>query len=361
MKLSALEQGDPRVAGLMRVGLGAISLVATLGAAREYLALGYFGDTLHVPYFAWLSPPARIVFASLLTLRVLSSVLVLLGMRARPALLFLGLSGLYILLLDRLQFHHNRYALALLSLLLAFSECTARFSLIHPRRDRPIDVWALRLIGAQLSLIYLASGMSKLLDPDWRGGVVLAQRILAFGHRAVQMHVPASLVDALASPRGSSLLAKATIATELFLALGLWSRRTRPIALWLALVFHLTIEVTSRVESFSWLMLVGLLCFVTHDNHARALRYDAARRSARWLAAMVRRLDWLGRFDVRAWETDEFATGRSWLITDRTGALLGGVHAAAALARAIPVLFLFWGPLAFFAGFQQRGALERRR
>ena len=104
----------------------------------------------------------------------------------------------------------------------------------------------MRLLQLQLTLIYLTSGGSKLLDADWRSGVVLADRVVRYGSRAIALGVPHAIVDFLRSPLGGHLMAKGTIATELGLAVLLWVPRTRRLAAWAGIVFHVTIDLDDR-------------------------------------------------------------------------------------------------------------------
>jgi hypothetical protein len=90
---------------------------------------------------------------------------------------------------------------------------------------------------------------------------VLLERFHLYGSQAIAAGVPAALMNALAQPAAASLLAKGAIATELFLAFGLWPVRTRLFALCWGTGFHLVIEATSRVESFTWLVLASYLVF----------------------------------------------------------------------------------------------------
>ena len=129
-------------------------------------------------------------------------------------------------------------------------------------------------------------------------------------------------------------LAKLAIATELFLAFGLWRPRTRAFALWWGVMFHLTIEATSRVEIFTWLSLTVYVLFATPDVRARRLVGDP--NSA--LVRVVRGLDWLDRFEVD--------TGPTIAVIDRDGTRRTGLGAAVGIARAIPMFFPLWLPLA---------------
>jgi hypothetical protein len=205
----------------------------------------------------------------------------------------------------------------------------------------------------QVALVYLASGGSKLLDPDWRDGLVLADRFSRYAYQALDRGVPQSVVDAFSTPAATSALAKAAIATELFLVIGIFDKRTRILALWWGTLFHLTIEVTSKVEIFTWLTLTMYALFATPDVRARKLYFDPSRPRGRLYARVVRLLDWLARFEVKAWTPDDLKQGHSIVIVRRDGTRATGIRALAMCT--LPVLFPLWAPLAFVASFTKGG------
>jgi len=255
------EEGDVSVLGLARVAFGLLLLANAVRALRE-LGRGYFGEAFHWPLLPEALVPSRSHYASIVAAQLLLALLVVAGRwRAREALLASALLGAYVLLCDRLQFHHNRWALFCQCLLLSFAPCDRSFR-FGPRLPCVGPLWAARLVGLQLSIIYVASGGSKLLDPDWRSGLVMLERFHLYASQAIAAGVPASIMETLARPAMASVLAKGAIATELFLAIGLWPARTRLFALCLGTAFHLVIEATSRVESFTWLVLASYLVFV---------------------------------------------------------------------------------------------------
>ncbi len=358
------ETGDVHVLALARVALGVLLFWQCLDVARELARDGYFGDGFHMPFLPEVLVPSNSVYKATLAARLVLGALVAIGYFARPALLGSAVLGGWALLCDRVHFHHNRYALLCFAFLLAFSPCDRALAIIssspNVERARIGALWAQRLAGLQLSIIYLASGGSKLLDADWRGGLVIGDRFARFGHQALERGVPARLVETLSQPLATSALAKLAIATELFLALGLWSKKTRVFALWLGLMFHLTIEVTSNVELFTLLSLTIYILFATPDFRARKLRYDPTGRRGKIYARLVGALDWLARFEIRAWEPDGLRKGHALVIVDRDGARATGVRALAMVARCVPVLFPFWPLLALVARFKRGGETSAR-
>lgn len=268
--------GDVTLLGAVRVVMGALLLSSDIRAARE-LANGYFGDAFHWPFLPEALVPSRTVYAAAVAVQLVLAVLVILGPWARNALLGSAALGTYVLLCDRLEYHHNRWALCCYAALLAFSPCDRSFRVGASPGPHMGPLWAAGLAQLQVSIIYLASGGSKLLDPDWRSGRVLLERFRLYGGQALDAGVPGWIVDRISTPGLAGALAALAIVTELFLAVGLWSRRTRLFALAWGIGFHLVIEATSRVEGFTWLTLAAYLLFVNTDDRARnvALRVVA--------------------------------------------------------------------------------------
>lgn len=352
------ELGDVYLLGAVRVALGLLLFANGLRAARE-LKDGYFGDVFHWPMVPESLVPSLTTYQVLVAAQLLLAVLVVSGYWARAALFVSALAGIYVLLCDRLQFHHNRWALFCYSLLVAVSPCDRSFCVAgDPADARIAPLWAARLAQLQLSIIYVASGGSKLLDADWRSGLVVVERLRLYGQQAVARGVPQGLVEWLSEPDVASALAKLAIATELFLAIGLFDRRTRIFALWWGIYFHLVIEATSRVEGFTWLTLAIYLLFATPDVNARKLFYDSSRLRAKMVARSVSLLDWLARFEVKAWAPDAVKKGHTVVVVGRDGTHATGVRALAMIARATPLLFPLWAPLAFLASFTKGGDLS---
>ena len=354
------EIGDAHVLGVIRIAMGLMLFVQALEAARTLLDQGYFGDVFHLPFIpeAWV--PSRPVYVGLVAARVLLAVLVTIGHRARGALFASALLGLHALLCDRLSYHHNRYALLCFAFLLAFTPCDRALSITPNFPDQTGPRWAVRLAQVQVALIYLASAGSKLLDPDWRDGHVILDRFARYGGEAIARGIPPRVVEAFSQPLVTSALAKLAMSTELFLAVALFSRRWRVFALWWGLMFHLTIEVTSKVELFTWLTLTSYAFFVTPDLRARKFFFDPSRPRGKWIARAVMGLDWFARFEMRPWAPDHLRKGHAIVVVRRDGSRATGIRALTMVARCTPLLFPLWVPLALVASFTKGGDASAR-
>jgi hypothetical protein len=269
------EERDAYLLGLLRAALGLLLFLNTGRAILELTNGGYFGDFFHLPLWPESLVPTRALYTALLGLEAGAAVLGFLGVWSRGALLTSASIGLFLLGCDRLQYHNNRYALLLLGFLLAFTPCDRSFliakrTLALPPAERVAPTFARRLFQIQVSLVYLSSACGKLIDADWRGGQVLRLRFMSVAPfwAAKGLHLPAFVENCLASPWLGSAAAKVAICTELWIALGLWFPRTRRAALWVGVMFHFWIEVSARVELFSYVMCASYLAFVRPELRA---------------------------------------------------------------------------------------------
>ncbi len=354
------EERDAYVLGLLRL---ALSVLLLLNGARLILELkngGYFGDFFHLPVWPEALVPSAAEYALLLAVQAVAALFAFFGLWPRGSLLLASSVGLFLLGCDRLQYHNNRYALLLLGFLLAFTPCD-RALLIARRRPHTLPLhariaptFARRLLQIQVSLVYLSSACGKLLDSDWRGGQVLHLRFesVAPFWASHGVPLPAWVARALSSAVLGSFAAKLAISTELFIALGLWFPRTRRAALWVGVLFHFWIEVSARVELFSWIMGASYLAFVTPELRERRFEYDPENQRGRALARLLHWLDWCARFEIAPRKASEPSAG-AYRVVGRDGVAARGLRGAALLAQATPLLFPFWLPLELLAKLEK--------
>ena len=366
------EERDALVLGLLRLSISALLFFNGLRLVLEFLRGGYFADYFHMPLIAEAWLPNHAGYGLLLALQALAALCAFFGLWPRESLFTASSLGLYLLLCDRLQYHNNRYALLLLAFLLAFTPCDRSFVLVRgrqhtlPREQRIAPTFARRLFQIQVSLIYLGSTAGKLFDADWRSGQVLFMRYARAAELiARQGHpLPAWVLVVFTSTWFASLAAKAAICGELSIALGMWVPRVRRLALWLGVVFHISIELTANVELFSWLMLAAYFAFVTPEVRERRFEFAVGNARAERLARFVQLFDWCARFErsslapAGAHEARSTTTeGAAFYVTNREGRRASGALGMAQLAEAIPLLFPLWLPLSLYAKLTtKRGA-----
>lgn len=249
------DRADLRLVGVMRVLFGAIVIRhfwPTLTAERLP------PERFMAPWWGWLPVPDAATYRLLVWAGVAAGVLMIVGLASRVATATALATVAYLLVLDATEFSHNRAFLVWILFGLALSPTDRSYALdawLARRRGRPRCTigftWPVLLLRIVTSSVYLTSATTKLLNPDWVSGRVLWDRTLV-----AEDLIPAAfdgvVHDVLVSRWFFALLSPAALATEFFIGVGLWFVRTRRWALLAAVCFHLAIEVTASVQTFSY-------------------------------------------------------------------------------------------------------------
>lgn len=288
-------------------------------------------ERFHVRWWAWLPEPSPSTYRVLLWIGVIAGAAMALGWAARIANVVALAVVSYLLFVDMTGFAHNRGFLVWILFGLALSPRGPIVGL-WPRASRPGNetgvLWPMMMLRVIVSSVYLTSGLTKLANPDWRDGLVLWDRMVRLEHL---IPFDGWIHDVLISRWFYELLSPTAIATELFIGVGLWLPRTRLAAIWIALVFHGSIEIVASVQTFSYSAIAALLLWVTPSTRDREL-LAAPRRMRR----VVQHLDWLHRFAPVAQDPVEADTT---LLVDRDGTLRWGRDAELTVLSRLPLLF----------------------
>jgi len=330
-----------RSLALLRVLAGPIVLLHLQPFLSDALDGRIYSDAFYEPYASWYPELPEAVYVGLLFLGALAAIAMSIGLLTRVATATTFAVVAYNLFLSTTHFHNNRAYLVIVLGLLAVAPCGRELSMdawLRRRRGLPAldptaPAWPLWLLRFECSAIYGASGLSKLLDPDWFGGTVTWQRVSRARGDLQAWHIPDWAISALTDRGFHTGAAKVIVLTELFIATGLWWPRTRYAAVWVAVIFHVTIEASASVQVFSLLGIAVLLVWAVPSTRDRVLRVDPRRR--RW-AAVVRSLDWLARFRV-----EEAPPGSPPEVVDRDGTRLRGGPAIAFTLSRLPLTAWF--------------------
>lgn len=327
---------DPRGLVILRMAVGPLVLLHLIPSLVETTA-----EHFTLPYAGWYPVVPPDVRRVVLWLTIAAAVAVSLGLLTRVAAWVTALGVGWNLFLSQTYFHHNRAFLLILLIGVAVLPTGASLSL-----DRLLGVpavlstgggrrLALSVLRAEVALVYLASGFSKLVAADWWGGTVTLIRVERYAADLTE-RIPGWVLDLLVSPGFHVWAAKAIVLTELFIGAGLLWPRTRLGAVWVAVWFHLAIEATADVQVFSLAAICALVIWVTPASRDRVLLLGTD--SHRATAGAVRWFDWTGRFRVGGHR----ATG--WRVVDRGGSLRRGGHARWLVLSRLPTTFIVAAP-----------------
>jgi len=341
-----------RAMALLRVLVGPIVLLHLRPILGDAMDGRIYRDHFHEPYASWYPELPRALYNGVLWLGAVAAVAMTLGVLARAATITAWAVVTYDLFLSTTNFHNNRAYLVIVLAALAVTPCDRELALDArwraARRARrglpPLPTaspgWPLWLLRFEAATVYGASGLSKLIDGDWFGGTVTWHRLVLVRDRLEASVLPPWAIDILTERSFHTVAAKVIVLTELFIAAGLWSRRARDAAVWVAVCFHVAIQLSARVQVFSYLAIAALVIWAVPATRDRVVTIDPAVPAHRRLARALAALDWLARFEVR-----DGAAGGALAVTDRDGTVTYGWRAVARIASRLPLTAWFALPV----------------
>jgi hypothetical protein len=347
---------DLRALALLRAPVGILALVHLWPFLDDALAGRIYRDTFTEPYASWYPELPRGAYTGLLAVGVAAAAAMTVGLVTRLATAVTFGVIAYNVFLSTTHVHNNRAYLMIILAGLAVVPCGRELSLDawwQVRRGLSVvpavgPAWPLWLLRFEASVVYGASGLSKLLDPDWFGGTVTWHRAVRVHDQVVASPLPGWAVTLLEDRSFHTFAAKVIVLTELFIALGLWSRRTRYAAVWVAVCFHVAIQVSASVEVFSYLAISALVIWAVPSSRDRVLAVDRSSPWHRRLGDAVAGLDWLARFRVV-----DGPAGSPVTLTDRDGRVVRGSAAVAVVLSRLPVTAWFALPALLLPGVRR--------
>ena len=346
-----------RALALLRVLIGPVVLLhlrPILDAAR---AGRIYRDSFYEPYVNWYPELPRDLYVAMLWVAVVAALAMTIGLFTRVATVTAFVIVTYNVFLSTTNMHNNRAYLMIVLAALAAAPSGRELSVdAWVRRVRglpPLPTtspgWPLWLLRFEAATVYAASGFSKLIDRDWFSGIVTWHRVVLVRDRVDASVLPSWAVDVLTDRSFHTVAAKLIIATELFIAVGLWSRRTRYAAVWVAICFHIAIELSAEVQVFSFLAMAVLVIWAVPSTRDRVLLLDPGAASQRRFARVVRGLDWLARFRVE-WGP----SGTPVSLVERDGRVVAGGWALCRVLSRLPVTAWFTLPVLLLPGARRR-------
>ncbi len=228
-----------------------------------------YQDYFYHPYLGWYPELPEPGYAAVLVIGFVAALAMSAGLFSSVTTKVTFGVVAYNLFLSTTHVHNNRAYLVIVLAVLAIAPCGWELSVdgwLRARRglasvERTTAAWPLWLLRFECATVYAASGTSKLLNPDWFSGTVTWGRLIEQEAAVRASVLPGWAADLVLERSFHTFAAKLVIATELFIASGLWWRRTRPFALFVAVVFHVMIQFTADVEIFSFLGVAVLFAW----------------------------------------------------------------------------------------------------
>lgn len=232
---------------------------------KGWIEDAYVNPVFHFTYqnFEWVQPFGVVVMYALVIGCTLSALCIGLGVFYRWATIFFFVSFTYLELIEKSWYLNHYYFVSLIAFLLIWIPANKSFSFdarLRPRIKRDtVPMWTVVAIKVQLSIVYFFGGIAK-LNSDW----LLDANPLRIWLRA-RTDIPwiGSFFEYEITPY---LFSWSGMLYDLLIPFLLWSKRTRPIAYILVIVFHVLTYVLFNIGMFPWLMIFGSLIFITEQE-----------------------------------------------------------------------------------------------
>lgn len=340
-------EGDIRTLSVLRILLGPIVLLHLEDYFRDAADGITYRDRFWLPYADWYPEASSAVYEPMLWAAGVAAIAMSLGLLTRLATTYTAFFVGYNIFLSKTHFAHNRAFLLILLITVAVVPTGRHYSLDNvlrriarrPRSDADAPLWPLWLVRFEVVAVYCASAVSKVIDQDWWSGRVLQLRAIDNRQLALDEGAPAWLLDVLADETFQWWFSKGAVLMEFVIGLGFLFKRTRLLAIWLAIPFHLAIQFGARVQVFSWAALAALVVWVTPRVRDRQLVVPRGHALGRW----TRLLDWFGRFDVRR-DDGQTVVLLENVTTDREVITRWGRDATLTTLSRLPVTFFAAAP-----------------
>jgi len=179
------------------------------------------------------------------------------GLACRVSAALCGLLLAYVFLLDQARYLNHFYLMVLLCFLLAVTDAGRVFSLGRRPRAATAPRWQLALLRAQIAIVYVYAGLSK-VNPDWLAGEPMRTWL---GRRTDFPVVGPWFGDELAA----WVFSYGGLAFDLLVVPALLWRRTRAAAVVASIGFHCTNAWLFSIGVFPWMMLAATTLFLAPD------------------------------------------------------------------------------------------------
>lgn len=213
------------------------------------------------PGLDWLKPLPGELMLSLWFALAAASVLIMLGLFYKPAIIFFFVGHTYAIHLDQSIFWNHYYVVSLFAFLMIFIPANRAHSLDGMLRRVPaadtIPAWTLWVLRAQMGITYFFAGIAK-INSDWLDGRPMDAFLT--GDRSFPF------ISHWLDERWMHLMLSWTgIGFDILIVPLLLWRRTRVLAFIGVLVFHLTNSLIFDIEVFPWFAIVATALFFAPD------------------------------------------------------------------------------------------------
>ncbi|MEP1490129.1 MAG: HTTM domain-containing protein [Algibacter sp.] len=225
----------------------------------------YIKPDFHFTYqfFDWIKPFDSLSMYAIVSFCALSALFIGLGFLYRISTLLFFITFTYLELIEKAWYLNHYYFVSLVAFLLLLVPAQSRFSLdakFNPKIKRSeVPSWTIIIFKLQLCTVYFFGGIAK-LKSDW---LLEAQPLKIWLNARTDMPLIGGLFEYDITP---FLFSWSGMLYDLTIPFLLWTKKTRPMAYVLVVVFHILTYALFNIGMFPWLMIFGSLVFITNQE-----------------------------------------------------------------------------------------------
>jgi hypothetical protein len=244
-----------------------------LGAAIRFILKGWVNDLYIQPQFyftyygfEWIKPLGEFGMYALFAVMIISYVCIILGYFYRVATVVAFAAFTYVELIDKSTYLNHYYFVSAVLFLLIFLPANKYFSLDVLRKPSlkqlTVPRYTIDVIKLQLAIVYVFAGIAK-LNYDW-----------LFRAMPLKIWLPANAH----LPLIGSFLDEEWVAYffswfgaiyDLFIVFFLINKRTRLVAYFFVIAFHVMTKLLFPIGVFPYVMILSTLIFFSEDFHKK--------------------------------------------------------------------------------------------
>lgn len=250
---------SPEPLAFFRIAFGILMIFSTV----RFIAMGWVNEFyikpqyfFKYPYFDWVKNPGEIGIYILFAVLLLSSIFVTIGYKYRISIIAFLLSFLYIELIDITYYLNHYYFVSLVDFILVFLPADSCFSIdaIKKGERKTIPNWTVLIIKFQVAIVYIFAGLAK-LNNDWLiEAMPLAIWLPANSDIPLFGHL-------LTLKETAYIFSWFGAFYDLFIVYFLIKRKTRRIAYFFVIVFHLSTVILFNIGVFPYVMIVMTMIY----------------------------------------------------------------------------------------------------
>lgn len=263
-----------------RIVIGSLFLFSTLRfVSNGWVKQLYIDPPFHFSYwgFDWVHMlPGNWMYLPFIAM-ILASVGIIFGAFYRFSTILFFLAFTYVELLDKSYYLNHYYFVSIISFLLIWLPANAHFSLDAKRNPsiqrETIPNWPIFLLRFQLGIVYCFAGIAK-INSDW----LLEAQPLRMWLQAFR-DLPA-IGDLLATSWVAFVFSWFSCFYDLTIPFFLSSSKTRNVAYFFVVVFHILTWLLFPIGVFPWVMIFSTLIFFPAGFHDKWI--NRLKKGFRW-------------------------------------------------------------------------------